>query len=85
MRPGGLWLTPDTMPPGAGAFQGGFTMPDTDQPGSSAPVTPSTGPAPRPEPIPSTHHVPARESGSNDAAQGLGGHSKDVPHEKTGG
>ncbi len=53
-------------------------MPDPTPPTDKAP-------APRPEPTPSTHHVPVRESGSNDAAQGLGGHSKDVPHEKTGG
>lgn len=53
-------------------------MADTDK------ALPGT-PAPRPEPTPPTHHVPARESGSTDAAQGLGGHSKDAPHEKTPG
>ncbi len=39
----------------------------------------------RPAPTPPTYHVPVREGGSTDASQGVGGHSKDVPHEKTPG
>lgn len=46
------------------------------------PAKPDAAVPERPAPTPSTHHVPTRESGSSDAAQGLGGHSKDVPHEK---